>query len=164
MKVDIRHTRHWDLENKRPRGVDGYQQFTCPLERIQSRKRGLSRLQNLLYYSPEMKVFDHHPQLEIFARCFQTSSALRASNSREPLWIEPGWDCFHEAHTWCGIVRCFTFSDHLITSLYSWLSKNGEFTTASMFVWPLLQMRAVVLFPPNHSSETMRNISLYLDM
>lgn len=85
MKVDIRHTRHWDLENKRPRGVDGYQQFTCPLERIQSRKRGLSRLQNLLYYSPEMKVFDHHPQLEIFARCFQTSSALRASNSREPL-------------------------------------------------------------------------------
>lgn len=124
MKVDIRHTRHWDLENKRPRGVDGYQQFTCPLERIQSRKRGLSRLQNLLYYSPEMKVFDHHPQLEIFAWCFQTSSALRASNSREPLWIEPGWDCFHEAHTWCGIVRCFTFSDHLITSLYSWLSKN----------------------------------------
>ena len=48
MKVDIRHTRHWDLENKLTSRVDGYQQFTCPLEWIQSMKRGLSRLQNLL--------------------------------------------------------------------------------------------------------------------
>lgn len=59
MKVDITHTRHWNLENKLAQGVDGYQQFTCLLERIHSMKRGLSRLQNLFILFPEMKVFDH---------------------------------------------------------------------------------------------------------
>lgn len=48
MKVDIRHTGHWDLENELAGGADGYQQFPCPLARIQSVKTGLSRLQNLL--------------------------------------------------------------------------------------------------------------------
>lgn len=88
MKVGIWHTRHWDLENKLARGVDGYPQFTCPLERIQSMKRGLSRLQNLLYCSQEMKVLDHNPLLEIFASSFQSSAAFTPSNSLEPLWIE----------------------------------------------------------------------------
>lgn len=58
MKVDIRHTGHWkkmNIENEVARGADGYQQFPCPLERIQSVKTGLSRLQNLLCCSREMK-------------------------------------------------------------------------------------------------------------
>lgn len=59
MKVDIRHTGLRGLENKVARAVDGYQQFARPLKRIQSMKRGLSRLQNLFCYSQEMKVFDH---------------------------------------------------------------------------------------------------------
>lgn len=77
MKVDIRHTRHWDLENKLARGADGYQQFICPLERIQSLKRGLSRLQNILYSSQEMKV----TTVQICASCFQLFSALTPSDS-----------------------------------------------------------------------------------
>ena len=85
MKVDIRHTRHWDLENKLTPRVDGYQQFTCPLEWIQSMKRGLSRLQNLLYCSREMKVFDHHCLFGAFPFWFQLSSALRPSDSLESL-------------------------------------------------------------------------------
>lgn len=59
MKVDIRRTRHRNLKNQLAQGVDGYQQFTCLLERIQSMKRSLSRLQNLFILFPEMKVFDH---------------------------------------------------------------------------------------------------------
>lgn len=55
MKVDIRHTGHWNLENELAGEADGYQQFPCPLERIQSVKTGLSRLQNLLCCSGEMK-------------------------------------------------------------------------------------------------------------
>lgn len=39
MKVDIRHTRLWGLENKVAPAFDGYQQFTLPLKRIQSMKR-----------------------------------------------------------------------------------------------------------------------------
>lgn len=34
-------TRHWSLGNKLAPGVDGYQQFICPLEGIQSMKRSL---------------------------------------------------------------------------------------------------------------------------
>lgn len=90
MKVDIRHPRHWDLENKLARGVDGYQQFTCPLERIQSMKRGLSRLQNLFDCWWEMKVFDHQPLRLQSSWAFMPSSFLELASQGLQVIV---WSC-----------------------------------------------------------------------
>lgn len=116
MKVDIRRTRHRNLESQLAREVDGYQQFTCLLERIQSMKRSLSRLQNLFILFPEMKVFDHrwvdlrlshafsHPQHSPFH--FSEAAVNRRMTGADFTIFTPS-----------GAVRCFAFSEHLAYNL-----------------------------------------------
>ena len=148
MKVDIRHTRHWDLENKLTSRVDGYQQFTCPLEWIQSMKRGLSRLQNLLSCSREMKVFDHHCLFWDRPLWFQSSSALRPSDSLESLKIGEWQDWFLRFNVVWNYEMCAR-SEHQVYSLSLQLIVQdlrafSLITTALILSWPLPQTQAML--------------------